>query len=54
MGGVGLAMYGSSLPPWVSLPSSWKPPLLGDGTAPLGWPECSIKRHPSLEEKCPH
>lgn len=53
MGGVGLAMYGSSLPPCVSAPSSWKPPRQGDGTAPLGWPECLIKRQPSLEETCP-
>lgn len=53
MGGVGLAMYGSSLPPCVSVPSSWKLPRQGDGTAPLGWPECSIKRQPSLEETRP-
>lgn len=53
MGGVWLTMYGSSLPPCVSVHSSWKPPREGDGTAPLGWPECSIKRQPSLEETCP-
>lgn len=53
MGGVGLDMIGSSLPPCVSVHSSWKPPRQGDGTAPLGWPECSIKRQPSLAETCP-
>lgn len=52
-GWIGLAMHGSSLPPCDSVPSSWKPPRQGDGTAPLGWPECSIKRQPSLEEACP-
>lgn len=50
MGGGGLAKYGSSLPLCVSVPSSWKPPRQGDGTALLGWPECSIKKHSSLEE----
>lgn len=53
MGGVGLAMDGSSLPPCVSVPSSWKPPRQGDGTALLGWPEYSIKTQPNLEETCP-
>ena len=46
MGGEELAMNGSSLPPCVSVLSSWQPPRQGDGTAPLGWPECSIKNSP--------
>lgn len=47
--GVGYA----SLPPCVSVPSSWRPPRQADGTAPLGWPECSIKKQPSLEDTSP-
>lgn len=51
--GVCLGVGGSGLPPVYSVPDSWRPPRLADGTPPLGWPEWFTERQPGLEDKRP-